>query len=537
MSAILRGRGLVEDQEIKDFLEPQKPSLERLLKSIAIDKKQLSKAKKIVEAAIAGNQDILVFGDYDADGITSTAIMWQSLMMVAKGSKARVMPFIPDRARHGYGLSDRAIQDIYDGTAFGKSIYPDFNPSLIITVDNGIVANKVIASLKEKGTTIILTDHHQPGEEMPIADCIVHSIGTSGAGIAWIVSLSLTNELAGVYNLVELTTIGIVADQIPLVGINRDIVVEGLKRLTTTNNLGIIAMKKRAGIEGKEIGTHDINYCLAPRLNAVGRLDNPLDALRLLCSRDPLQIETIADRVEEHNSNRQILTDTAIKTALSHPVGHAITVEASTEYHEGIIGLIASKLVEAHKRPAIVISIGEETSKGSARSLAGVNITEVLRTHTSYLTGVGGHELAGGFSLMTNNIPKLTKALYAYADKNIDLLQLDKALEVEGQLTLSQVTRPLADKICSLEPFGMGNLKPRFVVTNLTVLEDRVIGKNGNHRKLVVEQGGITRDVIWFNGEAEHPLKHIDSLVCTIELNEWRDRSTVQLNAQYVKKS
>lgn len=535
LTSILRSRGLNDEGQIHIFLHPSPPTLNRLLQGISVNTNSLTQAKDTVMEAVEAGEDILVFGDYDADGITSTAIMWQTLMVMAKGSGARVMPFIPDRARHGYGLSSKAVEDIFDGTAFGTSVYPDFKPTLIITVDNGIVANSVVAGLKEKGTKVIITDHHQAGEILPEADSIIHALETSGAGVAWLSALYFTNENDAIMELIELATIGIVADQMPLVGINRDIVTEGLKKLSHTRNLGLQALLQNTGVKGRAIGAYEINYVIGPRLNAVGRLDNPLDALRLLCSRDPSQIAGIAARVEMHNSNRQVLTEEAIKVALSHPVDHPIVVEASPDYHEGIIGLIASKLVETYHRPAVVISIGDDSAKGSARSLSGVNITEVLRQLSGLLTGVGGHELAGGFSLKVENIPAFTDALYQYADSHIDLSRLEKAIEVEGQLCLSQVTRELADYMSKLEPFGMGNQKPRFVFKDVHVLEDRIIGKNGNHRKMVIEQDGVSRDVIWFNGQAKHPIDHLDSLVCTIELNEWRDRVTVQLNAQYVE--
>lgn len=534
-AAVLKSRGLKNKTDVENFLRPPIPTLKFLLDEIKVDKKELDKAKKIIHKAIKDGKDICIFGDYDADGITSTAVLWQTLSQIAKESSSRVMPFIPDRTRHGYGLSSRAVTDILEGTAFAGSGHPDFKPDLLITVDNGIVANEAVTLLKKEGIQVIVTDHHQKGPTLPACDALIHAVETSGAGIAWLTALSLTDSAEFVRDLIDLTAVGVVADQMPLVGVNRSIVVTGLAQLSVTKNKGLQALKELAGITGKQLSTYDINYVIAPRINAVGRLDNPLEALRLLCTRDAGVARKIAAVVEKHNSNRQELTDQAIESALKGEVVHRIVIAASGEFHEGIIGLVAGKLAESHNRPAVVMSIGEKVSKGSARSVTGINITNILRSLESRLISVGGHELAAGFSIETAQIPAFTEALYAYADEYIEPGLLDKHFTVDGILTLKQVTKELANLILRLEPFGMGNPKPRFVTRDLKVLEDRVIGKNGNHRKMVVEAEGVTRDVIWFNGSLPHPLRALSQMVFTPEINVWRDRESIQLNAQYVE--
>lgn len=536
-ASILRGRGITTKKAVTEFLRPSTPALDNLLKDISVNKQMLVKANKIIKEAIKNGDDICVFGDYDADGITSTSILWQTLTMLGSGSRARILPFIPDRTRHGYGLSTKAVTDIFDGSAWAHTTYKDFQPKLIITVDNGIVANDVVKDLKSKGLKVIITDHHQPGLEFPPCDVLVHSIDTSGAGISWLLSLYLSDSLDAVSDMIDLACIGIVADQIPLTGVNRAIVASGLKKLRHTNNLGLKAMLSQAGIEDKSLTTYDVNYIIAPRINAVGRIDNPLDGLRLLCSKDTKVVKELASTIEKHNINRQALTDSSIKSALKENSEHKIVISASKEYHEGIIGLVAGKLVESHTKPALVISTGELVSKGSARSLGDINITDILRNHSDLLLSVGGHQLAGGFSLETKNIPAFIKAVYEYADSHIEDKELEKKIVVDGEIRLKQATKTLAHLLSSLEPFGIGNFKPKFISHDLNVVEDRVIGKTGKHRKLVVEQDGETRDVIWFNGSSPHKLETIKDLVYTIEINVWRDKESVQLSAQYVEQA
>ncbi len=535
MSAILTNRGFISEKEMDAFLHPPAPTLDYLVKNAGIPEKSLRKTAELLEDAIKRGKDILVFGDYDADGVTATTVMWRTLASMAQGTDARVLPFIPDRVRHGYGLSAAAVQDIEDGTAWKDTVYPDFSPKLVITVDNGIVANQAVAMLKEKGVTVVITDHHLPDKKLPTADCVVHTTRTSGAGIAWIVAMYIDKESAVAKSLIDIATIGIVADMMPLTDVNRAIVTMGLRLLSRATHPGLKSLYDLSGMTGKEMTTYDVSFGIAPRLNAAGRLANPLDALRLLCTTSVESAEKLARIIEGHNKERQALTDTAIEQALSGRFPHNIVVIDSPEYHEGVIGLVAGKIMEKVNKPAIVISIRGETAKGSARSLPGIDITKLLRQVPDIFTGLGGHAGAAGFSLLARDIPELKHKLYALADKIIDKKLLVKQVAADIEITPRQVTLSLAHMLHSLEPYGMGNPKPRFLLRDVRVLEDRKVGKNGNHRKLVIENDGITKDVIWFNGEAAHPLSLIKELVGTVEVNVWRDRETVQLVAQHVE--
>ncbi len=535
MSAILADRGLKNEKEIDTFLHPPAPTLDYLIKNAGIPEKSLKKMAQLVGDAMKRGEDILVFGDYDADGVTATTVMWRTLSSMAQATSARVLPFIPDRVRHGYGLSEAAVQEIEDGTAWKGTAHEDFAPKLVITVDNGIVANSAVSLLKGKGVTVVITDHHLPEKIAPPADCIVHTTTTSGAGIAWIVTMYLDHESFVAKSLIDIATIGIIADMIPLTGVNRAIVAMGLRALSRPSHPGLKSLYEQSGLTGKEMTTYDVSFGIAPRLNAAGRLASPLEALRLLCTTSDGSAEKLASAIEGHNKLRQELTESAIERALSGRFSHNIVVLASDEYHEGVIGLVAGKVMEKVNKPVIVISIRGEIAKGSARSLPGIDITKLLRQVSGIFTGLGGHAGAAGFSLRASDIPRLKRALYEIADNTIDKEHLVKRLVADIEVVPRQVTLSLAHALHRLEPYGMGNQKPRFLLKNVHVLEDRKVGKTGNHRKLVIENDGITKDVIWFNGEATHPLSAIKELVGTVEVNVWRDRENVQLVAQYVE--
>lgn len=534
-AALLHGLGLKTREEMTNFLKPPAPTLPKLIEALKVPESELNHAKAIINHAIASGRDICVFGDYDADGVTSTAILWQALRHLARGTPARIMPFIPDRHRHGYGLSSQAAADIQSGQAFAGTAHPDFNPTLIITVDNGIVANEVVQDLISSGVEVIITDHHQPGVALPAASAVIHTLATSGAGVAWLTALYCTESADFVTQMVDLASVGIVADQLPLTGINRSLVVAGLKQLAHTGNCGLQTLIDAAGIGGRPLTTYDINYVLAPRLNAVGRLADPMQALRLLCSNDVELARKLTSTIETLNTQRQELTEKSLSIALSLAPDHKVMIVESPDFHEGIIGLVASKMAEFYNRPSLVISRGPEISKGSARSVGSINITSLLREQADLLLGVGGHPMAAGFSLRTADLPRFISRMTESADRTIQESDLAKTIRVDGELELSQLTKSLAQLLSALEPFGIGNPKPRFLVRDLEVLEDRVVGKQGNHRKLVVAQGSTTRDVIWFNGNMPHPVRRLRSIVFNLEINVWRDRESVQLNAQYVE--
>ncbi len=532
--AILESRGYDTEEKQANFLRPARPSLADLLAGTGIQKSNLAELKSLLDGHITAGHDICVFGDYDADGITATAILWQALIYYTGGKNIRVLPFLPDRLRHGYGLSVKAVEEIKSAAAFTTTKYPDFSPHLIITVDNGIVAHPAVELLSQEQIDVVITDHHEPAETLPRANGIIHTTATSGAGIAWIVALYLLDENDFAQNLIDLATLGIVADMIPLTGFNRAIVVTGLSELAATTRPGLRALYQGARIGEISITTYDINYVIAPRINAAGRLYDPYDALRLLCATSTASATPLASKIDAHNQERQLITEQALVKAGKESFSHKIVVVVG-EYHEGIIGLVAGKLTEQFHKPSIVISQKKDMVKASARSVPGINITELLRSLTTPYLSLGGHAAAAGFSLAADNLNPFLEELYNIADQVILDELLEKKQYADLELTPSQVTLALAELLTTMEPFGMGNPKPKFLFRDLTVLEDRELGKDGKHHKLFIESGSKTIELLMFNTKEKHPMKKISALIATIDINLWQDRKSVQLIGSYVE--
>lgn len=545
--AILASRGYTTKKDQNEFLHPPEPTLQFVLKESKIKKSALAQAQQLLDEHLVAGHDICVFGDYDADGVSSTAIMWQAVSAYAKTKKSqsRILPFIPDRHKHGYGLGAQAVSEVITGEAFSSTKHNAFTPKLIITVDTGIVAHVGIASFREHDIDVIITDHHlpadaapqalqagQPENKLPNANVIVHTLATSGAGVAWIFSLYLLGDPA--FRLLDLATIGIVADMMPLTGLNRAICVQGLSELTHTKRPGLLAMKSAMGISTKSLTTYDISFGIAPRINAAGRIYNPLDALRLLCTSDTNLAMELAGKIEAHNQDRQEFTDRALLNAAKQKVQHKIIVIIG-DYHEGVIGLVAGKLAEMFHRPAIVMSDNGEVIKGSARSIPGVSITSLLRLLKTPFLGLGGHDQAAGFSLAQDQVKKMTKELETLADKKIEDSLLVKTHHADLEVPLRSTSLTLAKLLTTLEPYGLGNQKPKFVTHNVAVIEDRALGAEGKHHKLTLEQEGVTRELMLFNSKESHPLTSLKSIIFTLDVNVWRDKESLQLIGSYVE--
>lgn len=533
-SAILTSRGYKTEADQTDFLHPAEPTLPYLLKESGLKKSAILKASTLLDLHLKSGHDICIFGDYDADGVTSTAIMWQAVSAYAKLSKStsRILPFIPNRHKHGYGLSLNAVNEVITGSAFAKTGYADFSPKLIITIDTGIVAHAGIQTFRDAEVDVIVTDHHQAEARLPSANCFIHTIKTSGAGVAWIFSLALLGDSA--QKLLDLAVIGVVGDMMPLTGLNRSICASGLKALSRSTRPGLLAMKAAMGVSAKDLSTYDISFGIAPRINAAGRIYSPLDALRLLCTSDTKLAAELATKIESHNKDRQEYTDNALRSATQTKVDHKVIVIIG-DYHEGVIGLVAGKLAEMWNRPAVVMSEGGDVVKGSARSVPGVNITDLLRSLKTPFLGLGGHEQAAGFSLSKSNVKKFTSELTALSDSQIDEKLLVKTHVCDLSLNLSSTSLALAKLLTKLEPYGMANPKPKFLFTDLNVLEDRKLGSEGKHRKLNVEQNGVTRDLLLFNTKEPYPLKSLRSAIATIDINVWKEKESLQLIASYVE--
>ncbi len=520
---ILQSRGISTQPQRQQFLHPPKPTPALLAKHLDISPQTLTQFKTRILQAITNQENICIFGDYDADGITSTAILWQTLHQLG----AKVLPFIPHRQKHGYGLSRKALEEILSGSAFKQK----FSPTLLITTDTGIVAHKEIAWLKQQNLTVILTDHHQPTKTIPPADIIIHSPATSAAGIAFLLAQTLLGSNQA-WPFIELAALGVVADQIPLLSINRSLVAHGLKALQSPTNKGLQALYRSAGVKFGTINTYTLNFIIAPRINAMGRLKHGLSALRLLCSQDPFVNQKLASILETTNLQRQTLTHSALTQARQEITEDKLLIVASDAYHEGVIGLIAGKLVEETGRPAIAISLGPDLAKGSARSIPGVNITHLLRTQKKFLTSVGGHELAAGFSLKPENLPLFIQGIKREAEKIITPEHLQQSVIAEGELVFQQINHSFYQALLQLQPFGLGNPRPHFLSSHIRIIESAFVGKNKNHLKLTLAQGNLTFPAIWF--QADKTKRQFSQVVYSLNLNTWGNQETLQLVIHHV---
>ncbi len=457
-------------ENISEFVHPPSP-LNLTAKAVGISEKPLAKAIKLLKKIGEAGGDICIVGDYDADGICATAIAWS--VMHVLGYKVR--PFIPSREKHGYGLNSKVLADVL---ADGK-------PDLIITVDNGIVAHAPVAEVKALGIKVIVTDHHQPENTLPEADAIVHTTKLCGATVSWMLMQALAPEL--VAQQLELAGIATIADQVPLVGANRQFAVHGVAALRTSQRVGLQALFEQMGSVQAEANSHTVGYGIAPRINAMGRLAHGMDALRLLCTRNKQRASELAQVLGNTNTSRQSLTEDLMDSARVQAKAQAdqrILIVHSAEFHEGVLGLLAGKLTEEFGKPTVAIKVGEHTSKGSARSILGISVVELLRLVRSELLEVGGHPMAAGFGLESGRMVVFTEKLHAVALEKISVEQLEPKLDIVCELPHSLLTLEAASAIEALQPFGQGNPEPVFAIQNLRLIHSKVIGKDGRHLKL-----------------------------------------------------
>jgi single-stranded-DNA-specific exonuclease len=424
------------------------------------------------------------------------------------------MPYIPHRELEGYGLSVKGID----------AVRATYDPSLIITVDHGITAKDKVAYAKSLGIDVIVTDHHTRPDELPKC-LIVHTTELCGAGVSWFVAKTLGHPD------IALAAIGTIADMVPLTGANRSIVKYGLKALNKTKRIGLISLMKDAGLTQGEVSVYDVSHVLAPRLNAMGRLVHAMDALRLLCTSQADKAMLLAQQLGFTNKERQQLTTDTTSHALrglSLKVQKKLIFISHETYNQGVIGLVAGKLVEEYYRPAIVVSLGPEVSKASARSIPGFNIIEAIRTCADLLVDVGGHPQAAGFTVETKNLDILKSRMKAYVEKNLSESLLTRELRIDTELPISAVTGQLWQTLRDFEPFGFGSPEPVFASRRVTVSDTRLVGADGKHLKLRIGQ----LDAIAFGfGQLYGKIKHdkpVD-IAYTIDMNVWNGKKRLQL--------
>ena len=514
VKVLLTNRGLKAKQEIDSFLDPKLSDL--TIENSGIDSREVDKSTTRIKNAIKNNEQIIIFGDYDVDGICGSAILWETLNDIG----AKVLPYIPHRTSEGYGLSITGIKNI---------LIKHKDVKLIITVDNGIVANDAVDFAKQQNIDVIITDHHVPASKKPNAFSIIHTTQLCGTGVAYLFSKEFKTK--NKFDHLSLAAIATVADLVPAVGGSRIILKSGLEELKITKRPGLLALIKEAAIEQGVIGVFEIGHILGPRINAMGRLELAMDSLRLLCTKDNQKAEELAMKLTDTNTKRKDITIESFESAKSKVRKQRLEKQnliiiGDESYNPGVIGLIASRLVDEFYLPSIVLSVGQKISKASARSISGFNIIEFIRKASELLVDAGGHPMAAGFTVETKNIDKLMKKLSKLAKSLVTLEMLERTIKIDAETNAENINLEFYNEFSKLAPFGVGNPQPVFMTRNLTVSDMRMVGKSSQHILLkLISSEKKPLDAIFFNQtERVHEISIGDDIdaVYTIDKDEWR---------------
>ena len=508
---LITNRGVKNTVEREHFFNPKISNYEKDLEI-----PEIKKTCKRINQAIQNKELMIVYGDYDVDGICASTILYKGLTSLG----AKVLPYIPHREKEGYGLSKLGLE-------FAKSS----NASVVITVDLGIVAFEQAKFAKNLGLDLIITDHHLVQGGFPECFSVVHSTKMCGAAVAWCLIKDIIKTDLKI-ELLQFVAIATICDLIPLIGLGRAFVFEGLKVLNKTNNLGLLSLIKEAGIDLENISSYEIGYIIGPRLNAIGRLEHAIDALRLLCTKDATKAEKLAKLLCETNIRRQQMTSLAIEQARALVDDkRSIHVLVNSEWSTGIIGLIAGRITDEYYRPSIAISLGEVVSKGSARSIDGVNIVKLISKYKDLLIDIGGHPQAAGFSLESKYVGLFKNKLEEYI---LDIpKQAERTLEIEAVVESKKLNRSLVAQLQKFEPFGFKNPRPILATYSMKISDIRTVGA-GKHLKLKLD--GI--DVIAFGmGEWVNLLRlgQLVNAAFILELNNFNGSSKLQLKVKDIQ--
>jgi single-stranded-DNA-specific exonuclease len=538
VSQVLLNRNCIDEAAARKFLNP------RLSDLLAPEKLSgVPLAVELIIKAVGENRKITVYGDYDVDGITSTAIVWRLLTML----KANVDFYIPHRVEEGYGLNDESIRELAAG-----------GTELIITVDCGITAIGQVKLAYELGMEVIITDHHCPASEMPRAAAIVHPMldnyphpGSCGAMVAFKLAWAICNAYKGkgeqirselkefLLHATDFATLGTIADVMELVGENRSLTKYGLYSISQSQLPGMRALISTAGLEGKDVDSVHIAFQIAPLLNAAGRIGHARLAVELLTSDNELRSLRIAEYLKKQNNERRKVEQQILKEAsamitasgLDHPDRKSLVLAAES-WHIGVVGIVASRLLDKYYRPTILFHTRDDMAKGSARSIDGFNILEAIAACSEHLIGYGGHAKAAGLTIKTENIPQFSEAFEQYARENIKDANFVQTLEIDGLFTLGDFDDRTILQLEKLGPFGEGNPRPLFASRGVRLIgKPRIIGGNGEHLQFAVKDArGSMACVAFGMASLEKKLLETDyfSIAYEPQMNEFRNRSTPQ---------
>jgi len=539
MARVMINRGIENSEEAEFYVQPQSVALPTPLAEFP----DLGKSVHLLEEAIAQKQKIAICGDYDADGMTSTALLLRALRYLG----AKVNYAIPSRMKDGYGINQRIVEE-----------FAQEGVSLILTVDNGISAHQPIQRAKELGIKVIITDHHDLPETLPVADAILNPklisplspyFGLAGVGVAYILAINLATGYNAVEQLqselLELYTLGTIADLAPLIGVNRCWLQQGLALLPQSQVTGIQALMQVAGVNDsqKQLHPEDIGFKLGPRINAIGRLADPQIVIDLLTTDDQGLALELGMKCEQINQQRQQLCEEIQKKAIAlienTPIPwqkQRVLVIVEHDWHHGVIGVVASRLVERYGVPVFIGTYEEnnpEIIRGSARGIEEFNIFDALQFAQTSLIKYGGHKAAGGFSLKTADLPQFIEKLTIFAHQLLQPHHLKPLIKIDAEAKFQQLDNHLYQEIDNLEPWGIGNDFPIFWTPRVRVLEQQIVGNQ--HLKLTLAQEQKTIKAIAWRWRDYFPLPTCIDIAYKLKKNNWQGETSIELELVSVR--
>jgi len=548
VAQMLHNRGIDDPETAKSFMNPALSDLH--------DPETLTgaaDAAKLIERAIADKKKIVIYGDYDVDGITGVAILHACLKMAGASPGF----YVPHRLDEGYGVNAEAVAKLAeDGT------------EMLITVDCGISAVEPLAAAAAAGMEVIVTDHHTPGEQLPeSASAIVHPAlpggdypnpNAAGANVAFKLAWQIAREICGTQRVSDemrefllnstcLAALGTIADVVPLVGENRSLAVHGLRALPMTKHPGLRALIDSAGLADEKLDAYHVGFVLAPRINACGRMGHARLAVELMTDAPARRCREIAEYLAKQNSERQKVQKQIADQAIDMVRGGGLDAEDkrtivlwSDEWHGGIVGIVASRLVETFNKPTILIAFnGDGNGQGSGRSIPGFHMREALAACEEKLLNFGGHAMAGGLRLEPGNVEQFAEAFEAYAQTAIIAPEPAAPLEADAETSLAAITYNVVEHISRMSPFGQGNSEPIVVIKGCkVVVPPRRMGRSGNTVGMTLGQGSHTIRAVGFGmGDLADMLVGVGKVdvAARPKLNSFNGRTTVELMLEDVR--
>ena len=548
----LLNRGMSDTDTCREFLQP---NLKLLHEAAGIA--GIRAAANRIARAIRDYELIVIYGDYDVDGITATTILWHAIKLLG----GDVGYYIPHRVEEGYGLSASAITQVIEGTAGQPPA------KLIVTVDCGVTAVEPAKIARERGVDLIITDHHQWHQgELPDCCAIVHPRLTEdglppypnpnlcGAGVAFKLAWQTGLEMTGsarvspefrtfLIEATALAALGTIADVVPLVAENRTLAHFGLSGLRASKLNGIRALIESAALTGQALDSYHVGFCLAPRLNACGRMGHAALAVKMMTEASPDEAKEIADFLETQNRARQAMERSILEQALAQLEARGFSADrdravvlGSDDWHPGVIGIVAARLVDRLCRPTIMVAMNNGCGQGSGRSVAGFHLADALSACSTHLLSHGGHEMAAGLKVQRENFEPFREAFCEYARVKVQPEMMMPELKMEAVAPLGQMTEALLADLDRLGPFGQGNRKPLFCFRDVQVAATpKVVGKNGDHLQLLIKQGNTRMKCIAFKqGALADRLKPGMEIELAAEptLNEFNGWRSVELDVK-----